>query len=284
MIRGAKQSRRGASLQRRRAPLSWRQLFSGAAQWREWLAPGKTVAWLCFALATAVLFAEPVKNWLERPVGAVKVSSQLRYVKQDAVIAVVAPLLQRGYWQTDLATIERELESLTWVDAVTVSRVWPDSLDVQIVEQQAIARWGEDQLISYRGNVFRPDSIKGFDQLPRLAGPLDSQSDVMQRFSVLSDLLRSNQLQLVALSLDVQGNWHAELAGGVMMEFGGGDLMEKVQRFLLVYRHSLQPRFEQVARIDLRYGTGLAVGWREVAPANAPVAAPSIGKAQERQG
>jgi cell division protein FtsQ len=93
-------------------------------------------------------------------------------------------------------------------------------------------------------------------------------------------LLRSNQLQLVALSLDVQGNWHAELAGGVVMEFGGGDLMEKVQRFLLVYRHSLQPRFAQVARIDLRYGTGLAVGWREIAPANAPLA----GKEKERQG
>lgn len=274
MIRSAKSPRRGASLQRRRTPLVWRQWLS-AAQWQDWLAPGKTLAWLCAVLVAAVMFAEPLQHWLQRPVGAVKVSSQLRYVKQDAVVAVVGPLLQRGYWQTDLMAIERELEKLTWVDEVRVSRVWPDSLDVQIVEQQAIARWGDAQLISYRGDVFRPDSIAGFEKLPRLAGPLDSQSQVMERFSVLSDLLRANQLQLVALSLDVQGNWHAELSGGVVMEFGGGDLMEKVQRFLLVYRHSLQPRFEQVARIDLRYGSGLAVAWR------APVA---TAKAVERQG
>jgi cell division protein FtsQ len=142
-------------------------------------------------------------------------------------------------------------------------------LVVDITEQQAIARWDVDKLISYRGNVFRPDSIKGFEKLPRLVGPVDSQAEVMQQFSVLSDVLRANQLQLVALALDAQGNWRAELSGDVIMEFGGGDLMEKMQRFLLVYRHSLQPRFEQVARIDLRYGSGLAVAWREVPPATA---------------
>lgn len=265
MIRG-KRSRSGASLQRRRTPL----------QWRNYLEPLKKFAVIFSAVALAVLLTEPLQSWFERPVGAVKVSSQLRYVKQDTVIAVIEPLLQKGYWQTDLATIERELENLTWVDSVMVRRVWPDSLDVQITEQQAIARWDNDQLISYRGKIFRPDSIKGFEKLPRLNGPVDSQADVMQQFSVLSDVLRANHLQLVALDLDAQGNWRAELSGEVVMEFGGGDLMEKVQRFLLVYRHSLQPRFEQVARIDLRYGSGLAVGWREMPAA--------MSKAAERQG
>jgi cell division protein FtsQ len=46
---------------------------------------------------------------------------------------------------------------------------------------------------------------------------------------------------------------------------GDDDFSERVRRFVRLYQGELGARKEQLARVDLRYDNGLAVGFREPA-------------------
>ena len=42
-----------------------------------------------------------------------------------------------------------------------------------------------------------------------------------------------------------------------------------MRRFVAIYETTLKPQIANIARIDLRYANGLAVGWRTPLPATA---------------
>jgi cell division protein FtsQ len=48
---------------------------------------------------------------------------------------------------------------------------------------------------------------------------------------------------------------------------GRDHLVEKMRRFIAIYEKTLKEQITNIARVDLRYNNGLAVGWREQAPA-----------------
>ncbi|HYQ52651.1 MAG TPA: cell division protein FtsQ/DivIB, partial [Pseudomonas sp.] len=57
---------------------------------------------------------------------------------------------------------------------------------------------------------------------------------------------------------------------------GRDHLVEKMRRFIAIYDKTLKEQITNIARIDLRYSNGLAVGWREP---NAPTTAqPAVAK------
>ena len=43
---------------------------------------------------------------------------------------------------------------------------------------------------------------------------------------------------------------------------GADEFMDRMQRFMMIYRTELAPRFDQVLRVDLRYAGGVAVAFR----------------------
>jgi cell division protein FtsQ len=49
---------------------------------------------------------------------------------------------------------------------------------------------------------------------------------------------------------------------------GRDNLIPKMRRFIAIYDKTLKDQITNIARVDLRYANGLAVGWREpLAPA-----------------
>ncbi len=54
----------------------------------------------------------------------------------------------------------------------------------------------------------------------------------------------------------------ATLGNGIMLELGREDKMARIQRFINVYPELVKQE-KSVARVDLRYDTGLAVGWED---------------------
>ena len=59
-----------------------------------------------------------------------------------------------GFVSADLDRLRSAVEALAWVDRARVRRLWPDRIRIEIVEQQAAARWGEDGLLNTRGELF----------------------------------------------------------------------------------------------------------------------------------
>ena len=134
---------------------------------------------------------------------------------------------------------------------------------VKVTEQQPVARWGKTQLLNNRGQVFAPTNIEDFNMWPTLAGPAESQFEVMQHYLELNRSLQKRGMQLVSLSQDYRGAWRAELSDGVVLVFGRGKLVEKIQRLFVVYDKQLYRYMDKAKKIDLRYRNGIAVQWRQ---------------------
>jgi cell division protein FtsQ len=196
------------------------------------------------------------------PVSRVVFTGNLKHVDRKEMVAKVQPMLAgAGFMTVDIAAIRATLREIPWIASVSVARSWPDQLVVAVTEQDPIARWGEDGLLSRSGDVFRPQPLLNVGELPALFGPDALARDVVSHYAELSDLLAAQGLKLASLGTDDRGSWRAELQGGVVLRLGSGDVLKKMQRFLRIYRGDLGAQFTRVHYVDLRYSNGLAVGW-----------------------
>ncbi|MFK7974936.1 MAG: cell division protein FtsQ/DivIB [Halioglobus sp.] len=226
--------------------------------------------WLNRALvlfgATVVVFAG-VKTylWIEAvPVQQITVTGDLAHTQRDVVQEMVnASLNEGGFLHVDMQTMRDQLESLPWIFEASVRRKWPNALQIDVIEQLPIARWGEHGFLNHKGGVFRSDVVLEQGSLPLLRGPEGSAPALMEKYLRLIDILKPIGLSVEQLVLDERGEIEAELKGGMRLVLGDEQFLERMHRFVAVYRKALSPRIAEIARVDLRYETGLAVAYRE---------------------
>jgi cell division protein FtsQ len=216
---------------------------------------------LLFGFIAAVVWYWP--QFSNRPVTTVAISGELQYVKRQQIQKIITPSLVGGLLDVPLDDLRVQIEALPWVEQASVGRVWPDGLEVKVTEQKPVARWGKTELLNNRGQVFAPSNIEDFNMWPTLAGPAESQFEVMQHYLELNRSLQKRGMQLVSLSQDYRGAWRAELSDGVVLVFGRGKLVEKIQRLFVVYDKQLYRYMDKAKKIDLRYRNGIAVQWRQ---------------------
>jgi len=160
---------------------------------------------------------------------------------------------------------------MPWIAHAEVRRVWPDQVVIRLEEQLPVARWGDEALLNNQGQAFTPRELANYEHLPQLFGPQRAQQQVMQQYQVLSQMLRPLGFSIVRLELRERGSWFlttgASSAGpGIELLLGRDHLVEKMRRFIAIYDKTLKEQITNIARIDLRYSNGLAVGWRDPAP------------------
>ena len=67
--------------------------------------------------------------------------------------------------------------------------------------------------------------------------------------------------EVLVLERDPRGQLVAELEGGIQLQLGNAEFVERVQRFVALYQRELGQRAAEVVRVDLRYGSGAAVAF-----------------------
>lgn len=74
---------------------------------------------------------------------------------------------------TDIGEIRNRVKALPWVSDASVSRRWPNRLEIQIVEKRPAAVWqhqGSFSLIDVNGDILPSDRLEDFAHLPLLVG------------------------------------------------------------------------------------------------------------------
>lgn len=225
--------------------------------------------------------AQRLLPYVDRPISRINVQGDLSYISQQAVQQRIAPYVAARFFTIDLAGMRTELEQMPWIAHAEVRRVWPDQVVIRLEEQLPVARWGDEALLNNQGQAFTPRELSNYEHLPQLFGPQRAQQQVMQQYQVLSQMLRPMGFSIVRLELRERGSWFlttgASSAGpGIELLLGRDHLVEKMRRFISIYDKTLKEQITNIARVDLRYSNGLAVGWREQA---APTAAkPAVAK------
>lgn len=214
---------------------------------------------VCAALVIAQNRAD-ISGFLNRPVSKVRIENQWQRISEAEVGRVLAPFMGNGFFDFDVVEAKQELELHPWILQASVTRIWPGTLSLNLTEQVAIARWGNEQLLNQYGDIFQPGTQPELSSLPRLSGPEDSQEAVMLKYQELNQILLPAGLRLSGLSLSKRGSWDYLLNEQMQVAAGRDDVFEKTQRFIDFYL--IQPIGEsfRFQSIDLRYSNGIAVG------------------------
>jgi cell division protein FtsQ len=224
--------------------------------WRRW---GMTIASLG-ALGAAVTLV----MWsLDQPIGKVEVKGRFARVSAaDVERAVKKEVRNVGLVSVDLAKVRDAIESIPWVDSVTVQRAWPHGLEVVVTEQVAAARWRENGLLNTRGELFLLEARHVPLELAQLSGPDGTQNEVAQRYLAAQGRVAEAGMRITALRLDARGAWEFDLSNGVTVRLGRRQIDERFERFMSTAVKVVSQRADDIQYVDMRYTNGFAIGWR----------------------
>ena len=89
---------------------------------------------LMIALGVALPIFAGVVTW---PVQSVRITGEFVQVSRDEIARKVAPLLAPGLLRIDLEAIRSAALGLAWVRDARIRRVWPDGLEIAVIERIA---------------------------------------------------------------------------------------------------------------------------------------------------
>ena len=200
--------------------------------------------------------------WLDRPIERVSIRGELEHVSADYLRAQLAPLVERQSWLAlDLGELRERVRDIGWLDEVRVSRQWPDTLTLELFEQEPVARWHDDELLNPRGDPFPFGSVTPPEGLPDLAGPAGSGAEVLAYYDRLQRHFAGLGVSILQLRLEPRGAWRLQLDSGVWVMLGRSDRDARLARLEAAWRRQLGSEASQIRYIDLRYPNGVAVAW-----------------------
>ena len=210
-----------------------------------------------------------LNNWLEdeqqAPVQNIVVSGERIFIDENNIKTLIKKTQPGSFFQLDVNQTHQAVEAMAWVYRASVRKRWPSGLEVFVVEQQPAAIWNSGMLLNQYGEVFDAKLNSAYLNLkltlPNLYGPRGSEQTALQGYRNMQSLLETSNLYIVEMFLSERFAWNVKLNNGIKLNLGRTEFIDRLQRFVdLLPLISQQNR--QVDYVDLRYDTGLAVGWR----------------------
>lgn len=190
------------------------------------------------------------------PLQGVRLSAATHRVDAGEVLQVIRNEVRGNFFTVDIERLRQSLGKLTWVRNVSIRREFPQLLEVQLEEYQALARWNNNALVDSQGEVFVAQSDL---VMPEFIGQDGTAAEVTQRYEQFSQLLAGLDLQVTRLALSPRHAWQLRLSNGMVLELGREDVQQRLARFVEAYPYSLAEIQSRVKYVDLRYSNGFAV-------------------------
>lgn len=177
-----------------------------------------------------------------------------------------------NYFSVDLHLIEKNLEKIPGVYAVTVRRIWPGALQISITESERLAKWSESQaeksLPAIEELINLPPG-RNLTRIPELSGPAGERETIFQTYMEIDRRLWPLGMEIIAIDLTRSGDWTFSISTSPLdvdarfiLIIGRQDPIVKVSDFLEVYEVALRSQADAISAIDLRYPSGMAVRWK----------------------
>lgn len=225
----------------------------------------RLLAWL-IALSVVTLPVVAVLNgWIaaERwPLTRLQVQAEFQRVSAEQVQSAVRPYVGSGFFAVDLGGIHAALEGLPWVRQARVRKVWPDTLEIQLVEHHALARFGAERLLSDAGELFVVPEINALQGLPRFEADEAQAMTLIEMFRQAQALLGPSA-RIELLEYSARGSWNLRLASGTEILLGRSEPLLRLRRFLAALPELERSEARPLLRADLRYANGFALKWAQ---------------------
>lgn len=226
---------------------------------------------LCSGLLFVCIFTLKVMPADILLIKSIQIIGNLQRVEPSNLQHAVAGISKMGFFSTDVKLLKGIIENIPWVSSVSVRRIWPDKLQLNIKEQIAIARWNEDRLLNSDGHLFFPGIDNIPENIPYLSGPEGKQETLLVQYNELESILADSELKIKKLIINNRRAMQLELENGVRILFGQvndisndiSDAQAALTRFVRAYHGGLSKRINDVDSIDMRYTNGFSVRWKD---------------------
>lgn len=212
-----------------------------------------------FAVAYSVFWCLDPAHF---PIASVRFVGERKHLSRHELQEVIFAEVNTGFFGLKVSSLQHHLLLLPWIKQVDVRKIWPDQLVIHFEEHKPAAFWGDNGMISDVGTLFYPDLSKIKMDLPMLQGPEGRASSVWQQFLVMEQTLAPLDLTITNLTLAPRGAWHLRLSNGITVVLGTNDILTRLRRFVHAYEKQLHTREQEMAYVDLRYTSGMSVGWK----------------------
>ena len=196
------------------------------------------------------------------PIRTIQLSGSFQYIDQKEVESTLQAYIGEGFFSLDIHEVQKTLAHKSWAESVSIRRIWPDRLNIKIVEKKPVARWDDKHLISDRAVVYAA-STSEFEHLPLVSSVNTSPEKILVRYYRLALRFRPLDETVISVLMDSRGALDIELASGLKIKVGRDDIERKIERLATIYLQQIQPRRSEIDLVDLRYANGFAVAWKK---------------------
>jgi cell division protein FtsQ len=202
------------------------------------------------------------------PLQVIQVKGEMQHLDRDHLKATVAKAIDGGFFTVNIQKIHQDVSRLSWVDEISIRRVWPDTLVMEVTEQVPVARWGNQALVNKHGEIFHPQQPLP-DGLVRLYGPEASAGRVVNLYQKFTERLMDHGLVIQRMGLDAQRNLRIDFSDGMQIALGHSEVQQRLARFLAAYP-LLKDSEKRLLAVDMRYEQGFSVRWEPMAASTEP--------------
>jgi len=194
---------------------------------------------------------------------AVELTAIPLHVDAVGLERVVHENVKGNFFTVDLDRTRLAFEQLPWVRKVSVRRKFPWSLQIDLEEHMAVARWNRDgspdklgtELVNSYGEVF---SANCKEALPEFIGQNENSAQIASMYVELSGILKPLQQTIAQISLSPRLSWQLHLNNGMVLALGREQMQSRLTRFVAAYPYSLANLPHSASNFDLRYRDGFA--------------------------
>ena len=192
------------------------------------------------------------------PVKSIDVRGKLVKTPVEDVRAAAHSKISGNFFALSPSQVRAGVEQLPWVRRASVRRVWPDRLEVTLEEHVALARWGDDALVSTKGERFRAETD---EKLPMFIAPAGAEREVARRYARFSAAVAQLGSPVDRVVLTARYAWQVRLENGLTLMLGrDADLAEeRLKRFVEVFPETVGRVSGKSHYVDLRYPNGFAL-------------------------
>jgi cell division protein FtsQ len=193
------------------------------------------------------------------PLREVAVTTPLGKTDREDIESALHGRIAGNFFAVSAADVRASVEKLPWVRRASVRRVWPDRLELEIEEHEALARWGDDALVNTYGERFM--GMSDDVTLPLFVGPAGTEQEVAGRHARFSAAVAPLRLRVERIVLTQRLAWQLRLSGGLDVMLGrDADAAEaRLRRFVEAYGATLATIPGKHEYVDLRYPNGFAL-------------------------
>jgi cell division protein FtsQ len=219
---------------------------------------------LLIVVIIAVWIHVLLKNPKFMPLQHIKIDATYQHTKPTTIARITAPYVEnQGLFSVDVAALKQALLAEPWIYKIDVKRIWPNTLEIVVIEQQPVARWNNHDLLNANADVFTPKPSAIPLNLPLFRGPDEQQQLVLQLWQQINTTVAPLGLSITELDLNQRHAWRMIMSDGTVIILGKNDVLKRLQNFVAAYPKIFSPPVRIPKSVDLRYENGLAVQWGE---------------------